>query len=51
MDISDKATENEELQRAEALALRKTTIAPCGYCHNCSEPIVSSEIFCPGGCA
>ena len=51
MDISDKATENEELQRAEAIALRKKTIKACGWCHNCSESIGSGEIFCSRDCA
>ena len=51
MDISDEATAHEEQRRDEAIARRKTTVQPCGHCHNCSEPIGSSEIFCPGGCA
>lgn len=50
MEDAELASLNEQIKRDEALARRKTTVKPCGYCHNCSEPIGSSEIFCSKDC-
>jgi hypothetical protein len=53
-DISDRATEREELDRE--LALRAARVArdvppvPCGTCHNCAEPVDVGMPFCDADC-
>ena len=49
MEDAELASLNEQIKRDEALVMRKTTVKPCGHCHNCTAPLGSSEIFCPGG--
>ena len=49
-DVSDQATVREEIQREEAMLFRKPTVKACGFCHNCSDKIGTSEIFCSVDC-
>lgn len=57
MDISDKATEQEELMRDAALrnaAARNDRPRAIGYCHFCREriaPGAENQLFCDAYCA
>ena len=50
MDDSDRATEREEMARADALRYRKPAPVACGACHNCAEPVKPCRIFCCTEC-
>lgn len=48
MDVSDSATQQEELARAESLLTRMPTLAVTGKCHNCE--IRTDGLFCSIEC-
>lgn len=50
LDDADRASEREEIFRAESLTKRMPVLKPCGFCHWCSSGVGASENFCPGGC-
>jgi hypothetical protein len=54
MDVDDKATELEELERASALALQQKAAAalrfPDGVCANCQAVLPPSLHFCDADC-
>ena len=50
MDDSDRATEREEIDRADAMRYRKPAPIACGVCHNCNEPVNPGQIFCCADC-
>lgn len=51
MDISDKATAREELDRAVALAQRRPTGPEAiGICHNCEAPLDAGLRWCDAEC-
>lgn len=50
MDIYDQATDKEEKDRAIALQVRRPTLKPIGYCHNCSDSVHSELLFCSTDC-
>ncbi|AUN95420.1 hypothetical protein C0099_11065 [Pseudazoarcus pumilus] len=53
-DVSDRATEREELDRELALraarAARDVPPLPCGTCHNCGERLPPGLPFCDADC-
>lgn len=56
MDESDRATQQEELARAKALAFRRAVPSPTGFCLNCGESLPPGHSFCEAeadgdGCA
>lgn len=51
MDISDRATQQEELARAKALEFRASVPAPTGFCFNCGiELDKKTQCFCDADC-
>lgn len=48
MDDSDKGTEQEMLNLAIALSIRKPTLPIIGYCYNCNERVTG--LFCDADC-
>jgi len=50
MDIFDRATEQEELARAQALAFRKPEPAHSGHCMNCGAPLPAELVYCDRDC-
>ena len=50
MDDSDRATEREEIDRADAMRYRKPAPSACGACHNCNEPLHVGMVFCCSDC-
>ena len=50
MDDSERATEREEIARADAMRYRKPAPIACGVCHNCDEPVKPGRIFCCSEC-
>jgi predicted nucleic acid-binding Zn ribbon protein len=56
MDDSDRATQQEELARAQALEFRRAVPRPTGFCLNCGESLPPGQPFCSAeadgdGCA
>jgi hypothetical protein len=54
MDVDDKATELEELDRESAMNLHRKRAAafrlPDGQCANCDEPLPPNQHFCDSDC-
>lgn len=50
-DLADKASESEERDLADALAVRKPAgPPPCGVCYWCGEPLKGERRFCSEDC-
>lgn len=50
-DIIDDANKLAEHQREQALKRRKPEgPPPCGYCHNCNEPLTTGLRWCDLDC-
>lgn len=50
MDESDRATQQEELARAEAMAFRKPKPEHNGRCMNCLDPLPAELVYCDRDC-
>lgn len=50
MDDSDRATQQEELTLAHALAVRKPEPLHSGRCMNCGEPLPAELVYCDRDC-
>ena len=51
MTIDDQAERHEQLFREIALRnLKPEGPPPCGFCHNCNEPLDEGLRFCDGDC-
>jgi len=50
MDDSDRATQQEELARAKALAFRKPEPVHNGRCMNCSKELPAELVYCDRDC-
>ena len=54
MDVSDQATQQEELALAAALAAQRnrsqSVLLPVGSCHNCDVILADSLLFCDADC-
>jgi len=51
MTLDDQASDRELLDRELALKRRKPAgPPPCGFCHNCNDPLPPNLRFCDGNC-
>lgn len=51
MTLDDQASNREIFDRELALKRRKPEgPPPCGFCHNCNEPLDEGLRFCDGNC-
>ena len=56
-DPSDRATQEEELERQRSLERHKAEAAgayvppPKGFCHYCDEKVLQDKLFCDRHCA
>lgn len=49
-DQLDRASELEEMDRAQALKKRMPELKAIGYCYNCNDDIHSGQLFCSTDC-
>ena len=50
MDEIDRASEQEERDRAQALAARKPEPICRGHCMNCGKPLPAEVMYCDRDC-
>jgi hypothetical protein len=50
LDDFDRASEQEERDRAKALAFRKPEPIYRGHCMNCGKPLPAEVIYCDRDC-
>lgn len=50
-DQLDRASQLEEMERANCAQLRKPTLGRIGKCHSCKEVIEPNGLFCDEECS